>query len=306
VARWLPGRSPADLVQVQRASLVAPSRDLAYTQREEAYFRDLAQRQVQVSEPLRSAAEVRQLAQAGGVQLLHFAAHGRFDADNANLSPLSLEDGTLTPYDLAGARGGGLRRDRPLVFLNACHTARLAFALTGLGGWVERLVGDIGVSALVGTLWEVNDLLAAEFAVAFYDRLLAGDTLGRAFHVARLAIRDRQPANPTWLAYVLYGDPNSTVRFGVLSEGETALPAPTAPAPPPAPAPGSAVDVDELRAVLEATLEGSLPELVRRVIPEAVATALGLWLGEQGSTAESQRTQGPEQKFTTEGTENTE
>ena len=214
VSRWLAGRSPADHVHVRAAGLVTSGQNLSYSQREEAYFRQLPARQVQVAGPLRSTAAVRQLMAGGGVQLLHFAAHGRFDARNADLSPLTLDDGRLTPLDLAGERGAGLRRERPLVFLNACHTARLAFALTGLGGWAERLIGDLGVSAFVGTLWEVNDLLAAEFAIAFYDRLLTGDTLGQAFHTARLAIRDRQPANPTWLAYVLYGDPNSTIYWG--------------------------------------------------------------------------------------------
>ncbi len=274
VSRWLAGRSPADHVHVRAAGLVTSGPDLVYAQREEAYFRQLPARQVQVAGPLRSAAEVRQLMAGGGVQLVHFAAHGRFDARNADLSPLSLEGGRLTPLDLAGERGAGLRRERPLVFLNACHTARLAFALTGLGGWAERLISDLGVSAFVGTLWEVNDLLAAEFAIAFYDRLLAGDTLGHAFHTARLTVRDRQPANPTWLAYVLYGDPNSRVYWGATAEeaevvtqalvevGVTLL----APEPP--------FDPAELTLALEAALAELLPEILRRSIPPAVASAV--------------------------------
>ena len=86
--------------------------------------------------------------------------------------------------------------------------------MTGLGGWTERMVGDIGVSAFVGSLWEVNDGLAAEFAIEFYTNLGAGQTFAEAFHAARLAIRARQPANPTWLAYTLYADPNAKVSLG--------------------------------------------------------------------------------------------
>jgi hypothetical protein len=279
VTRWLAGRSSAHQVHVKNASIIAPQHELLYAQREEAYFRQLPARRVQVSGPLRSTADVRQVAQAGGVQLLHFAAHGRFDPQNANLSPLSLEDGALTPFDLAGERAAGLRRERPLVFLNACHTARLAFALTGLGGWAERLVADLNVSAFVGTLWEVNDLLAVEFAIAFYDRLLAGDTLGQAFYTARLHVRDRQPANPTWLAYVLYADPNSVVIWGLGDdEGEPRekiadeLSAPEEPAAP-------TFDPDELTAVLETALADVLPKLVRRTIPAAVAQAMARMLG---------------------------
>lgn len=286
VTRWLAGRSPAHQVHVKNASIVAPLHELLYAQREEAYFRQLPARRVQVSNTLRSIADVRQLAQAGGVQLLHFAAHGRFDAQNANLSPLSLQDGVLTPNDLAGERAAGLRRERPLVFLNACHTARLAFALTGLGGWAERLVADLNVSAFVGTLWEVNDLLAAEFAITFYDCLLAGDTLGQAFYTARLHVRDRQPANPTWLAYVLYADPNSVVLWGMGDDEDDARESlaaqPAVPVEPPAPT----FSAEEWAAALEAALASALPELVRRTIPPAVAQAVSRLLGHEETEAE--------------------
>ncbi len=68
---------------------------------------------------------------------------------------------------------------------------------------------------------EANDVLAAQFAQEFYDRFFgtgafAGrpQPLGQAFHEARMAIRAADPANPTWLAYVLYGDPYGQVVLG--------------------------------------------------------------------------------------------
>jgi hypothetical protein len=281
VTRWLAGRSPAHEIYVKAAGLVAPENQLFYAEREEVYFRRLPNRYVRVEGPIRSTALVRQLVLSGGVQLLHFAAHGRFDPENVDLSPLTLEDGKLTPFDLTGERAAGLRRDRPIIFLNACHTARLAFALTGLGGWAERLVGDLGVSAFIGTLWEVNDLLAAEFAITFYDRLFAGDTLGQAFYAARLHIRDRQPGNPTWLAYVLYGDPNSVVRWGdpdagMVVEEQRVEEVPALPAAPAMPY----LSPDELSELIQLSLSDILPELLRRSIPpvvdQVVRQALGL------------------------------
>jgi hypothetical protein len=223
---------------------------------------------VDVPEPLHRVQEFLQLAQEGSAELIHFAAHGRFEADNADLSPLSFEDGALTPGALSGQRVRGLVRARPLVFLNACHTARLAFTLTGLGGWAEKLVDQVGVSAFVGTLWEVNDLLAAEFAIRFYEELRAGATLGQACHRARLHIRDRQPANPTWLAYVLYGDPNSTVRFG--RDGESR--------PEGGPAEPSSADVgldlDRVRASLRQSLAASLQAYIEQNLPQLIDAAL--------------------------------
>jgi hypothetical protein len=215
LSRWLAGRGPAPAVEVRAARLVAPALDLEYTQREREYFDRLGQRGVEVGAPLRTKSEVLQTMRRGEIKLLHLAAHGNFRPDNVNESPLQLEnDELLRPSELAGARVAGLRRERPLVFLNACHSGQIDFALAGLGGWAEKMVRDIGVSAFIGTLWEVNDQLAAEFAVQFYDLLIAGKPLGEAFQAARQLIRSQDPANPTWLAYILYADPNGKVTWG--------------------------------------------------------------------------------------------
>ena len=232
LTRWLAGRGPADQVRIQAARLVAPVLDLAFVEEEVAYFRErLPQAGVQVGSPIATRQEVLALLRQGGVQLLHFAAHGRFDPVQADRSPLTLQDGVVTPEDFSGSQARGLRRERPVIFLNTCHSARVAFVLTRLGGWAEKLVAELGVSAFIGTHWEVNDLLAAEFATQFYENLQRGQPLGQAFHNARLAIRERQPANPTWLAYTLYGDPNSRVILGAGPSGNGHEPA-SSPAPP--------------------------------------------------------------------------
>lgn len=279
VSRWLAGHSPAHQVHVKQAGIVASQGEFQLAQREEAYFRQLPARRVEIAGPLHLTTDVRKVAQEGGVQLLHIAAHGRFDAENANLSPLTLEDGTLNPFDLMGERAVGLRREQPVIFLNICHTRRVGFALTGLGGWAERMISDLNVSAFIGTLWEVNDLLAAEFAIVFYDRLLAGDTIGQAFYTARLHVRDRQPGNPTWLAYVLYAAPNSFVMWGMGDEEGQPREKEVEETPAPVEPPKPAVDPDELKVLLETYLVSTLPDLVRRsitgLVDQAVAHALG-------------------------------
>jgi CHAT domain-containing protein len=125
-----------------------------------------------------------------------------------------LGDGSLTPADLMGGDLSGIRTRRPLVFLNACHSGQVALGLTGLGGWADKFFREARASAFVGTLWEVSDDLAAEFAHTFYTLLADGKPLGEALRAARLHIRDKEQANPTWLAYALYGDPNGKVTFG--------------------------------------------------------------------------------------------
>lgn len=209
ICRWLAGRGAEATLMINSARLVVPETDLAYVQREQSFFSELATRGLDVGLPLRTKAELLQATQSGTMRMLHLATHGTFTAENADESAILLyNDEQLHPTDLAGARSLALRRHRPIVFFNTCHSSQLDFVLTGLGGWAQKFVGEIGVGAFVGTLWEVNDELAAEFAIRFYQALIDGQPFGAAFQQARLAIRDQDPANPTWLAYTLYADPN--------------------------------------------------------------------------------------------------
>ena len=218
LSRWLAGNGPVDEIMIQTAQIVAPELDLHYVRQEKNYFDSLKALGIDVEPPLQSKNDVIRRAKTGGIEILHFSTHGLFDAENPDRSLISLKDSALRPSDLSSRKSKGLQDSRPLVFLNACHTGRIEVALTGLGGWAEKFVSQIGVSAFIGSLWEVNDQLAAEFAIKFYDELQAGKMLGEAFHSARLTIKERQPANPTWLAYTLYGDPNSKVVFKVEAE----------------------------------------------------------------------------------------
>jgi hypothetical protein len=212
LSRWLAGRGAAARTSVRAARLVAPDLDLEFVESEKTAYEALAARGITLAAPLQSRASVQALLRDGGVELLHVAAHGAFDAANPGRARITLQDGVLTPDDLSPSTTRGLRAARPLVFLNACSVGRLGFGLTGLGGWAEKLINTGHVGAFIGTLWEVNDELAAAFAQHFYARLFAGDALGDAFRAARLYVRDAAPANPTWLAYTLYGDPNGEVQ----------------------------------------------------------------------------------------------
>ncbi|HMN29075.1 MAG TPA: CHAT domain-containing protein, partial [Caldilineaceae bacterium] len=214
LARWLARRGVAPVTEIRAARLVAPRSNLAYTEKERSFFAELAQQGIEVGEPLGTRSKVLETFGAARVKLVHVAAHGAFQMQSPNNAPLELDNNEyLRPADLAGSRALAARRERPLVFLNACQVGQLAFYLTGLGGWAERMVADIGVSAFVGALWEINDQLAAEFAIFFYRQLIAGTSLAAAFHAARLHLREQAPGNPTWLAYTLYADPNARVTW---------------------------------------------------------------------------------------------
>jgi CheY-like chemotaxis protein len=220
LARWTAGRAAPRRLYMQRAVLIRPSHNLKAASVEAAFFADLEADLpgLQVGEPLRLLSDVLDAFRGGSIHLFHFACHGNFDVSDPNESKLKLSDGVLTASQLTGNSQSGLRRAKPFVFLNACHSGQRGYGLTRIGGWAQRFI-NCGASAFVGTLWEINDVSAATFTVEFYRRLFGLEgypqmMLGQAFREARLVIKNVYPGDPTWLAFVLYGNPLAYVRIG--------------------------------------------------------------------------------------------
>ena len=211
LARWLAPSCPAEQLGVNRVRPVAPTvTDLQALQDEITFIEQLGQLRIGVvsDPPYNDRIRVIDLFEAGSFSVLHVVTHANFDSTAPDNSPITLTDGKLRPSDISVRFGG--RRPRPLVFINSCHTARGEYGLTGLGGWADRLVREARVAAFIGASWEVNDRLGFRFAEAFYRGLLRdGNSIGESFRLARENIRDLDPANSTWLAYVLYADPEA-------------------------------------------------------------------------------------------------
>jgi CHAT domain-containing protein len=149
------------------------------------------------------------LLDAGDFGLLHFACHNTFDAGTGSsirFGPARFEPAymTMATIDRTLARSG------PLVFINACRAAGLAPSYNHLDGWASSFMAA-GAGAFIGSQWAVADETAREFALAVYGELSAGVPLGQAVQYARLAVSGK-PADPTWLAYSVYGHPQAAVR----------------------------------------------------------------------------------------------
>ncbi len=209
LTRWLKGPAAPDQLRVKRGVIVAPEDNLKFVQEEIEFFKPLSW-----AVPLRTFDEVNQELAAGEAQLFHFSCHGSANAADADEAIIKLGDDYLTPSGLLG-QDLKLWQCMPLVFVNACDAGQAGFTLTGLGGWAEAFI-ELRATAFIGSLWAINDELAAQFARSFYNGLwgLNGrqqQSIGEAFHAARQEIKAQDPANPTWLAYVLYGDPNGRI-----------------------------------------------------------------------------------------------
>jgi CHAT domain-containing protein len=171
---------------------------------------------------------------------------------------------------------------RPLVFLNACASARDSHAPSS-GAW-EATVSSVanaflfgGAVAVVGTLADVSDRHAARLAVSFYRRVLESAPIGEALRAARLDCRQapESAGSPTWLSFVLYGNPGqvllrSATVVPLPTPAERAVPAAVEPVPagePAVPAP--------VRAVRSPRRLGWLLGLVAFLL---VAAGLGTWM----------------------------
>ncbi len=165
---------------------------------------------------LGAATEAAVTNQAETVDVLHIAAHGRFNAENPLSSFLALTPGA----DAAGVEYDGilevreiysldLSRRSPLVVLSACDTA--TGNLTA-GDEFEGLARSFllsGARGVVASLWQVDDRATTTFMEAFYAEWMAGASEDEALSAAQEVVRSNPDwASPYyWAAFVLLGAP---------------------------------------------------------------------------------------------------
>jgi CHAT domain-containing protein len=122
--------------------------------------------------------------------------------------PPDAGNGLLTADDVCAL---DLRATR-LVVLSACDT--------GLGdrSGTEGVLGlrwamaVAGARTVVTSLWQVPDRATRELMVAFYERLLEGEPVAAALRSAQKEMKRRNPDPWFWGAFVVHGDPATTIR----------------------------------------------------------------------------------------------
>ncbi len=156
--------------------------------------------------------KITEVLRSGAYDVIHYAGHAVFDEKDADLSGLWLHGREI----LFAQKIRRLLEGRPLVFLNACESGRTANEQRpqAVGRYLQRPAEGLasafiygGALGCIGSLWPVYDDAAADFAIAFYNRVLEGNMLGEAMRQARLHIRDKYPSQITWAGFILYGDP---------------------------------------------------------------------------------------------------
>jgi hypothetical protein len=160
--------------------------------------------------------KIKAMLKEGTTDVIHLACHGEAELGeiaSANLvigvrnKAMGVEVVKLATNDVRSSLEFSARR--PIVFMNACQTGRLGLSIGKASGW-PKVLWDAGAGAVVGTHWKVRSKAARLFAIAFYEALLGGDTLGTAAGKARMAAREN--GDVSWMAYVIYGDPAARIR----------------------------------------------------------------------------------------------
>lgn len=149
-----------------------------------------------------SKTAIRQLG--NGFSILHFATHGKFNADDPLSSGLYLAkgnepDGVLTVSDLYT-----LRWDADLITLSACETGlgKVASGDDVIG--LTRGFLYAGARSIVASLWEVDDAATEQLMVSFYRDLETHDKR-EALRLAQIETRKTYPNPMYWAAFQIVG-----------------------------------------------------------------------------------------------------
>jgi CHAT domain len=152
--------------------------------------------------------ELDEFYAANTASLLHFVCHGR-DATLQAMKLLANEE--LWAHQIRpGGLGAACRKARPLVFLNACEVGRPGAGLAAVGGFAASFIAS-DAAAVIAPLWAVDDGVAHQVAVTFYQAVK--NNPATPFADILRGLRSRAYADngaDSYAAYCFYGDPNAS------------------------------------------------------------------------------------------------
>ncbi|MEV6478079.1 CHAT domain-containing protein [Streptomyces sp. NPDC051657] len=144
-------------------------------------------------------------------RVIHLACHAVTDAADPSRSRLLLRDHETRALTVAGIASVALERAE-LAYLSACRTTYTAAPdLIDEAIHLTSAFQLAGFRHVVGTLWEVDDLISATMAQRFYASLSDADGLhyagsSAALRTSVLALRDEFPGTPSlWAGYLHAG-----------------------------------------------------------------------------------------------------
>jgi hypothetical protein len=135
--------------------------------------------------------------------VIHFAVHGTYDAEEAIDGLILIDGSALDPLAVKGIP----LRGHPFVFLNACQVGRGSQLLGDHAGLAAAFL-FAGASGVIAPLWSIDDRLARDIATRFYERAMRGEAPAEIMRTERAAFRDTpETTSSTYMAYQFFGHP---------------------------------------------------------------------------------------------------
>lgn len=164
-----------------------------------------------------------------GAEAVHFACHGEALQQHALDAAIILADGMrLSPTFFAQSPLG--KHSAPFLFMNACQVGKGNELLGSPAGFAGSAIKG-GFRAFLGPLWSVEDQLARDIALGFYEQAFgdgahAPRPVAEVLREMRARFADTEPNSLTRLAYVFYGHPGLTLSRNPASTSPTPEPQP--------------------------------------------------------------------------------
>ena len=153
----------------------------------------------------------RQLAL--GARIVHLATHTVVDDRPGRgaaiiLAPGEGEDGVVSPEEIVA-----LSWPADLTVLAACRSAVVSGQEASALGSLTGALLAAGSSAVIASLWDVDDASTAVFMEQLYHRLARGERPSEALRTVKLKLRSDPGWNrpEVWAAFVLVGDVGAVV-----------------------------------------------------------------------------------------------
>ena len=152
--------------------------------------------------------EILESAEQESFDLIHVAAHGRYDHENPMFSSIQMADGHLLACDIA--RSAFKTR---IATLASCDSASMGHPT----GWepqgLARAFLARNSEVVIASLWPLNDQAAEFVFAAFYRNLKEGFSVSTSLSEARAELRARFTHPAYWGSLVMFGgysSPDST------------------------------------------------------------------------------------------------
>jgi len=143
--------------------------------------------------------------------IVHYAGHATYNADDPSRSGWLVKGGTVTAELLVKMKG--IKPLPSLVFSNACQSSEVLEwrvderSEETIFGLANAFLAA-GVQHYIGTFWNILDEPGAHFAHTFYNELIGGGSVGKSMRTARDHVAKRYGEESiVWASYLLYGDP---------------------------------------------------------------------------------------------------